>query len=308
MPLSPIRENPSADRTQASIRPVVHARLRALARADATSRIARDLTWQWVASKWPRLLPSAAGMESEHYARSAPGQQLVAASGPGGDWSLTVAFDERQGARTWVTQVQIEPADDAVLLSLQTGCTAAVDAPLVVAPPRLLGSWVERLDLRDGPVGVISEPRTVGDAAQRAHFVAHVASPARTLPIIALTNRAGTRFYGVDPAGLAMAVRGMAHVACLSPEQAAELTAELGPHLGVVPGAARIYAPGVPIAASPQHHPLLRNHHAGGSSAAQAGAFRRQLCQRICALSVLPLEQDDAPSRAGATQRHAAGA
>ena len=133
-------------------------------------------------------------------------------------------------------------------------------------------------------------------------------SMADWLPIIALTNRAGTRFYGVDPAGLAMAVRGMAHVACLSPEQAAELTAELGPHLGVVPGAARIYAPGVPIAASPQHHPLLRNHHAGGSSAAQAGAFRRQLCQRICALSVLPLEQDDAPSRAGATQRHAAGA
>ena len=37
--------------------------LRSTQRADATCRIARDLAWQWVASKWPRLLPSAAGMK-----------------------------------------------------------------------------------------------------------------------------------------------------------------------------------------------------------------------------------------------------
>lgn len=308
MALTPIREHAFASSATAPIRPVVYARLRAAQRADAGSRIARDLAWQWVASKWPRLLPSAAGMESEHYARSAPGQKLVAASRPGGGWSLTVAFDERQGTRTWVTHVQIEQADGATLLSLQTGCTASVDAPLVVAPPRLLGSWVERLDLLDGPVAVIGEPRTVGHPEQLAHFIAHVTSPERSLPIIALANRPGTRFFGVDPAGLATAVRGMAHVACLSPELTTELTAQLGPHLGVVPGAARIYAAGAPIAASAQHHPLVRNHHAGASSAANAGAFRRQLCQRICALSVRHLEQADRSGNARGARRHAADA
>lgn len=298
MPLSHSRENPSSATTMpATIRPVVYAQLRGARRADATGRIARDLAWQWVASKWPRLLPSAAGMESEHYARSAPGQKLVAASRPDSGWSLTVAYDERHGARTWITQVQIGQVDGLPLLSLQTGCTADVDAPLVVAPPRLLGSWVERLDLVDGPVGVIGEPRTVNHPEQLAHFLAHVASPARRLPIIALANRPGTRFFGVDPAGLATAVRGLAHVACLAPEVSAELAAQLGPHLGVVPGAARIYGAGVPIAASSRNHPLVRNHHAGGSSPANAGAFRRQLCQRICALSVRPLEHDATAAR-----------
>lgn len=308
MPLSPIRERPGASPASAPIRPVVYARLQAAQRADATSRIARDLAWQWVASKWPRLLPSAAGMESEHFARSAPGQQLVAASQPDGGWSLTVAFDERQGARTWITHVQIDQVDGTALLSLQTGCTAAVDAPLVVAPPRLLGSWVERLDLVDGPVAVIGEPRMVGQPEQLAHFIAHVACAERGLPVIALANRPGTRFFGVDPAGLATAVRGMAHVACLSPESSAELGARLGPHLGVVPGAARIYAAGVPLAASASDHPLVRNHHAGGSSAANAGAFRRQLCQRICALSVRHLEQDASTPAPRGARRHAADA
>lgn len=290
------------------MRPVVLAQLRGAQRADATDRIARDLTWQWVASKWPRLLPSATGMESEHYARSAPGQKLVAASRAGEGWSLTVAFDERQGTRTWVTHVQIAQVDGYPLLSLQTGCTADRDAPLVVAPPRLLGSWVERLELVDGPVAVISERRTVDNPEQLTHFMAHVASPTRALPIIALANRPGTRFYGVDPAGLAMAVRGLAHVACLSPEMSAEMATQLGPHLSVVPGAARIYGAGVPVTASSHNHPLVRNHHAGGSSPANAGAFRRQLCQRICAMSVSQLEPDvSSPASAALRSRQHAG-
>lgn len=308
MPLSLPRAHLPQVTSPAPLRPVVQVQLRGAQRGDATGRIARELAWQWVASKWPRLLPSAAGMESEHFARSAPGQKLVAASRAGGGWSLTVAFDERQGARTWITHAQVGDLHGLPALSLQTSCTAPADAPLVVAPPRLLGSWVERLDLVDGPVAVISEPRTVGDPDQLAHFIAHVVSAERTLPIIALANRPGTRFFGVDPAGLAMAVRGMAHVACLSPERAAELTAQLGPHLGVVPGAARIYAPGVPIAPSARHHPLVRNHHAGSGAAAQAGAFRRQLCQRICALSVRHLALDDTTSGPRAVLRQPADA
>lgn len=290
-------------------RTVVSARLQSAQRADATARIARELAWQWVAGKWPRLLPPASGMESAHYARSAPGQKLVASSTDGGGWSMAVAYDERHGARSWVTQVQIGQAEGVTLLSLQTGCTAEPDAPLVVAPPRLLGSWVERLQLVDGPVAVISEPRSVGNPEQLAHFLAHVAATTRTLPIIALTNRPGTRFFGVDPAGLALAVRGLAHVACLSPEVAAELAMRLGPRLGVVPGAARIYGAGVPVTASSYSHPLVRNHHLGGGGApADAGAFRRHLCQRICALSAGTREQQAQPLQQRGRHPHASDA
>lgn len=265
---------------------VVRARLRAAPQPGDICRAARDLAWQWVASKWPRLLPSASAMESHHYARSAPGQSLVASSEADGAWSLTVSFDERHGTRSWVTHVEVDHDGDATMLALQTACTALPDAPLVVAPPRLLGSWVEQLDLMDGPVAVVGTPRLVADAQQLSRFLEHVASPERHLPIIALGNRPGTRFYGVDPAGLATSVRGLAHVACLAPEVSDAVANRFGPHLGVVAGAARIYGAGVPLVASPHNHALVRNHFANASSAANASAFRRLLCQRVCALSV----------------------
>lgn len=261
-------------------------------------RIARELTWQWVASKWPRLLPSASGMDSDDYARSGPGQKLVASARPDGTgWTLTIAFNERHGSRTWITHVDISRAGDALTLSLQTACTAVADAPMVVAPPRLLGSWVERLRLTDGPVPVISEPREVDTPDQVARFMEHVSSRDRALPIIALSNRPGTRFFGVDPGGLATAVRGLAHVACLAPEVADAVAEQLGPHLGVVSGAARIYSAQTAVTASSQDHPLIRNHYAGGNTPANAGAFRRLLCQRICALSVR-----DMPGAAASTR------
>jgi hypothetical protein len=75
-----------------------------------------------------------------------------------------------------------------------------------------------------------------------------------------------------------------------------------------VPGAARIYAAGGPIIASSHHHPLVRNHHAGGTSPANAGAFRRQLCQRICALSVRHLHGGTPASTKRSETRHAADA
>jgi|GEM_PF-939813 len=275
---------------QAAIQPVVRAQLRSKLEPGVAGRIARELTWQWVASKWPRLLPSAAGMDSDDYARSGPGQKVVAsARADGSGWTLTIAFNERNGSRTWITHADISRAGDALTLSLQTGYTAIADAPMVVAPPRLLGSWVEQLNLTDGSVAVISEPREVGTPEQLARFIAHVLSPERGLPIIALSNRPGTRFFGVDPGGLATAVRGLAHVACLAPEVSDAVAEQLGPHLGVIPGAARIYSAQTAIAASSQDHPLIRNHYAGGNTPANASAFRRLLCQRICALSVRDL-------------------
>ena len=165
----------------------------------------------------------------------------------------------------------------------RSSCSDLADAPLVVAPPRLLGAWVQRLDLRDAGVAVLGEARDVDNPAQLAAFCDHVLSAKRTLPVIALTNSPRSRYFGVDPRGLAEAIRGLAHVACLSPEMAAEIPMRFGKDFTLVPGAARIYAAGFNPDAIPQDHPLVRDSAARNDD---PGAFRRLLCRKICALSV----------------------
>ncbi len=271
----------------AAIRDVVRVALRSQRHSDANRQRARELAWQWVAAKWPRLMPSPDQMEMARFSHAAGGQQIaMSRAADHSSWSLAVAFDEKNGARTWLTEVEVADGGNADVLRLQTSCTDGVDAPLVVAPPRLLGSWVERMELEDGPFAVLGEPREVNDEARLKGFLALVLSAQRTLPVIALANRPETRFYGVDPRALATAVQGLAHVICLDASMAPEVADRLGPRLGVVPGAARIYSANVPVQENAHNHPLVRNTQAIGKAQHTAGAFRRMLCQRICALSV----------------------
>jgi hypothetical protein len=288
MPLPSARNGIRSPRdSNAAIRNVVRVALHSHRHSDANRRRARELAWQWVAAKWPKLVPSRDQMERHQFVHSVPGQQIVMSSAAdNSSWSLAVAFDEKNGVRTWMTQVDVVDDGETDLLRLQTSCTDVADAPLVVAPPRLLGSWVERMELDDGPFAVLGEPREVADEKQLQGFLAHVSSRERTLPVIALANRPQTRFYGVDPRGLATAVRGLAHVICLDPAIAPEVTEQLGPRLGIVPGAARIYSAKVPLVANSHDHPLVRNTRAVGNAQDSAGAFRRLLCQKICAMSV----------------------
>ena len=187
----------------------------------------------------------------------------------------------------------MRPGADVV--GLQTSCSDLPDAALVVAPPRLLGAWVEGLELEDGGVPVLGTPREVNDTRQLAAFCDHVLSGTRTLPVIALANKPHSRYYGVDPQGLAEAVRGLAHVACIAPNVAAAVRERLGENFGLVAGAARIYAPRFCTTATPADHPLVRNAAPADASAApDAGAFRRLLCRKICALSVHATAGDEA--------------
>jgi hypothetical protein len=106
-----------------------------------------------------------------------------------------------------------------------------------------------------------------------------------------LSHQPHSRFFGVDPAGLAQAVRGLAHVACLSPAMVADVAQRLGPDMAPVAGAARVYAPGLALpldAATAQTlHPLWRDPRpAGHPRSAEPGAYRRSLCRRLCASSV----------------------
>lgn len=269
---------------------VVRSVLRSRANSGRNRDVARALAWDWVGARWPRLAPALGDREKTHFDFRLPGRVLsVSTSADGLAWTLEVAYTERDGSRTWRTEAMVADAGDADIIGLQTTCSSVPCAPLVIAPPKLLGAWVESLDLQDGGMPVLGEPRMVEDEEQLAAFCDHLLSPARTLAVIALANKPGSRWYGVDPRGLAQAVRGLAHVACIAPDMAGLLTTRFTRSRGPAAGAARIYRPGFTVAAAGSDHPLIGDPAAKGAQRlADQGAFRRLLCRRICELSAAP--------------------
>ena len=267
---------------------VVHAALPCTEHSARNRRRAQDLAWEWVGSKWPRLVPLARDMAQHQIERNLHDQALrVNTSRDGRVWTLTVMHSEKRSQRIWSTRATISDTGHADLLDVQTSCSDVHHAPMVVAPPKLLGAWVDQLALDDGGFGVLGEPRHVTEAAQLEGFCAHVLSERRNLPIIALTHKAQSRHFGVDPGGLALAVRGLAHVACLSPEVAAAVPAILGPGSGLVHGTARMFAPGFHARSQNERHPLLRDKRpADAEPGTDPGAFRRLIVRHVCAMGV----------------------
>ncbi len=267
---------------------VVRSTLHSRVHSPANRQRAKDLAWRWVGAKWPRLLPAVADMAQEHVSRSVAGQELlVSTNADASVWSLSVAHEERNGRRTWMTQVHVTDTGTTDRVGLQTACTDVPDAPLVVAPPRLLGDWVEGLELEDAGLAVQGAARDVTDRWQLEALCQHLMSDDRALPVIALVNRPQSHYYGVDPHGLAENLRGLAHVACVASHLSHDANARLGEQFAVVHGAARIFAPGFNAQAAASAHPLIRDTGAPlASGAADPGAFRRLLRKKICALSV----------------------
>ena len=267
---------------------VVNASLRSARHSQANRDHARELAWRWVASKWPRLVPCASELEATHLERAFPGQALLATTSPDGKcWTLAIAHGERHGQRTWTTKASVTDTGSADLVAVRTACSDLGHAPPVVAPPKVLANWVERLELDDAGLAVTGEPRLVGHPDQLETFFTQVLSRQRSLPVIALTNKARSQHYGVDPRGLAEAVRGLAHVTCISSELAPVVARTLGQGFAIAHGSARIYSAGFHPEAAVQDHPLMRPVRPGGEPTTEdPGAFRRALCRKICAMSV----------------------
>lgn len=252
--------------------------------------LAEHIVWDWVNSKWPRLVPSLHEREKKEFNCVLPGRRLsVARSADGAAFMLEVAYSERDSSRTWTTTALVADAGDADLVAVQTTCSDLPSAR-AVAPPRLLGACVQRLDFQDAGLAVQGEPRTVEDEEQLAGFFGHLLHPERELPVIALANKPGSRYYGVDPRGLAEALRGLAHVACLAPEAVTAARNQLGQRFAPMAGAVRVYAPGFTPDAEARDHPLIRQPaphatSAGEESAKDPNAFRRLVCRRVCAIT-----------------------
>ncbi|MFO1193831.1 MAG: hypothetical protein U1F00_16930 [Rhodoferax sp.] len=267
---------------------VVHATLPCSEHSPRNRRRAQDLAWEWVGAKWPRLVPLARDQGQQQIERNLHDHALrVNTSRDGRVWTLTVMHSEKRSQRIWSTRATVTDTGQADLLDIQTACSDAQHAPMVVAPPKLLGAWVDQLALDDAGFAVLGEARDVTDTAHIEAFCAHVLSERRSLPIIALAHKAQSRHFGVDPGGLALAVRGLAHVACLSPEVAAAVPAILGPGSTVVHGTARIFAPGFHARAQHERHPLLRDKRpVDAEPSADPGSFRRLIVRHVCAMGV----------------------
>jgi hypothetical protein len=269
-------------------RVMLRSTLRSLRGSPINRRNARDLTWAWVKAKWPSMQITPQDRELREFSCALPGMELaVATSGNGAVWSLTVAHSERDGARTWMTRAIVADSGEVDTLDVQTSCTEAGSGPLVLAPPRLLSMWVEKLALEDGGLPVLGEAREVEDEEQLDAFCRHVLSKQRRLPVIALTHSPRSRFYGVDPKGLAEALRGMAHVAFLPSHMGDEVAERFGADFGLLAGAARIYDAGFGPQAEPAAHPLIKNPRSVKAVENEdPAAFRRLLCRRIFEMSV----------------------
>ena len=231
---------------------------------------------------------------------------MASTSADGSVWTLSVAHQERHGRRTWMTRAHVTDTGTHDMVGLQTACTDVPDAPLVVAPPRLLGDWVEGLKFEDAGLAVQGAARDVTDQWQLDALCQHLLSEARQLPVIALVNRPQSHYYGVDPNGLAENLRGLAHVACIASHLSQQANARLGPDFAVVHGAARIFAPGFKAhaQATAHAHPLVRDIAAPDAANPQdAGAFRRLLRRKICAMSVSANPDMDVKLNLSALQR-----
>ena len=293
--------NTSLGRSAAGPNVLVRAALRSTTYSPTNRRLAQELVWRWVGVKWPGLMPPASDLDRRHLERSLPGRKLsVSANGDGSVWTLEVAYSERDSTRSWITRALVADTGEADVVGLQTTFSDINPAPpSVVAPPSLLGAWVERLDLEDGGVAVLSEPRMIVDQEQLKAFCDHVLSDKRTLPVIALANKPNSRYYGVDPRGLAQAVRGLAHVACLAPDLISDVTNRFGKNLAPMQGAARIYGTGFTIGAAPKDNPLIRDPVAPSIQRdGDPGGFRRLVCRQVCAMSVSSAKGFDALLRA----------
>ena len=267
------------------VRLVVRASLRCAVHSSANRRRAQLLVCRWVKAKWPRLAMSAVDMDRKSES-SAPGQALsVVGEAGSANWTVSIASTDPKSGRAWMTSVKVADAGDADVMDIQTSCTDRPDVPLVVAPPSVLRLLVRNLDLDDGGVPIIGEARAVEDREQAQGFCEHVRSSTRTLPIIALASKPDSNYYGVDPAHLAEALSGLAHVACVGSPVLAEVANLLDPGIAPVAGAAQIYEPPFNALTPKDRHSLVRQSRRAGTGSIDGGHLKRMLIQRACALS-----------------------
>jgi hypothetical protein len=280
-----------SDRLQTPARtgptPVVRSVLTSSTHSPTNRRLARELVWRWVASRWPKLMPTAQLLERPQLDSELPDQRLsVRTSADNTVWQLTVAHQQRAHMPAWMTRAVVANTGAADVLAVETACSD-ITAARVIAAPAVLGAWVEHLQLEDGGIQLRAQPLLIEDEAQVESFRGALLRPERRLPFLLLARKSNSRHYGTDPYVLAQSVRGLAHVACLSPSTIRACGEVLEPHGRPVQGAVRMILPGYAPDADESMSPLLELRAGrGATSGTEASDFRRRLCQQLCRVSL----------------------
>ena len=232
----------------------------------------RESVMAWAARKWPELLIGRDACGIGFQAHSDFASVHVSCAGDEDDVWTFKGTGAHGPEGMWETCVLVLGGQDHDLLTVRTGYRGHAEATPACAQPKFLCALIEHLSFDDGGHGLSTAPRQVFSLASFDDFHQHLLSGRRTLPILAVRSEVASRDPAIaapDPAVLARALCGVAHVVSLGAVGASCLEGCLGGSLGVSPGEARLFMPGLAADADPGGHPAFRSLQ--GSLRSEAG-------------------------------------
>lgn len=229
-------------------------------------RLAGDLLYHWAKHKFSwifRQMPS----EIASFSDQRDGNEIGLILDP---QELCLIFrcvhpDARIAGRQWITDVEIRPEGEALLMAIRLSVSSLHHCKEEVpfSRPSFVGQIIEQVGVRD-VIPLQSDPHFLQGREEVDSFLHLLQDPARSLPVVVLSAcRDGEQGpydgYLMNGKQMAADLVGVAHVFCLSREAADALTDRVGRSWSVFNGAVRTYYPGVCFEdeSGCYRHPLL---------------------------------------------------
>lgn len=221
-------------------------------RSEAQARIL-----DWARGKWPGLVPPHA-YEGKAFEHDQAGLRIAATGNADGSlWAFRSEHLGNTESRTWVTEVLVADLGQIDAFGVRNSCSTLSGEIIPTSSPRFLKDLVAHHMLVDAGVPVSARVNSVTDATSFEMFMSLLLSIDRSLPVVVLTQLPQRTDYAIEPAKLARDTQGLAHIFCISPQIAFELSDQLGKTLSVFSGAIRTYYPNFSRASDPKHHHLV---------------------------------------------------
>lgn len=212
----------------------------------------------WAKDRVPGRLPQPA-WDGDSFRLEWPGQRVEAISIPEvGIWSFRLEhpdmpFGDRPAVpgRTWITDIAFTRSGDSIQVGIRAFCASlnyGNEVGIAMTRPRVVLELAQRLGMKDGRT-LSRQPWLLANEDDAVALHDFVSDPARTLPVIVLTQPDKKRHqipiadYVLDPKELANRCCGLAHVVQLPWELGYKWTELVGKPWSVFLGAVRTYHP-----------------------------------------------------------------
>lgn len=172
--------------------------------------------------------------------------------------------DARVPGRMWITDVQVQKAEEAVWFAVRLSVTSlqACEEPVPFSKPGFIWRIMEHIGLCDG-VEVSKAKHLLSSPEDVDAFAAFLESPERHMPVVLLTpcyfeGDGPYHGYMMDADRLAVDLAGIAHVYRITAAANEYLNGKLGKQWTAFNGAVRTYYPDLRFEESDWfHHPFL---------------------------------------------------